>query len=404
MEAVGNILANVFANAGFLQTAHLAGVARVALANACALAKDPESYKRKYIPKKRGGLRPIDVPHPDLDDVQKFINRNFLSRHHNPSTICHAFVPKPIVPEGADKRFFWGRTPISAAFAHLGVPVEREPDPFDNSIPWRHPCRIFAIDMENAYPSVTGDQILAIFEKLTGNPWVAKVLADLSTHNNCLPQGAATSNILFNLRCSELDEDLIGEIENNSSGALKVTRYVDDITVTSIEREIPEDIKRKLIQLVEKHKFKVNMLPEKICDWNESAHVLRINGINLDWRQRRVYLPREADERLRFLMYHSLRVLKEANERWNGEMAEAEQIRSFINCLTKKELKAFGRLGGAVAWASMVYGKDAVPRRYFSFRKELRWWDRSAFELLLSQIKAGRIVPDPRVISRGESP
>ncbi|MBI4059555.1 RNA-directed DNA polymerase [Candidatus Giovannonibacteria bacterium] len=378
-EPRGSLLTNLLAKISLHETAKLIGTDERSLLRALRLAKRPDGYKRKYIPKKRGGFRPVDAPHDDLKWVQRCLHRNFLRRRHHPSSICHSFVGKCYDPQAEfGEKWRAGRSIVSGAYEHI-CPGE-----------WRHPRSLFSVDMKDAFPSVTEKRVSAIYKELSGNELVAKVLTNLSVLNNSLPQGAPTSPTLFNLACRELDANLAEEF--GLDGRFVITRYADDVTITSVEREIKTADRERLVKVVEGHGFKVNR--EKDCYWQDWRHVLRVTGINLDPEKRRLFLPRSELDRLRLLAFHSLRVLENESAAWLESKSRFD-VPDFLRSLDKRATMAFGRLGGIVGFCSMVYDEQEWPSRLFGWHPALAEWSKDDFHTLLQIIKEGELAnPD----------
>lgn len=320
-------------------------------------------YKAVPIPKKTRGYRWLDIPGWELMFVQRCVHHHYLSRLYLPTRICHSFVGgRYDQAREHGSRWLTGRSTVSNAFAHLGVPADVEPDPKSKTIKWRKPHAIFAVDLEDAYPSVKAERVFQIYEALAGDPWTPQVLTVLSTLNGSIPQGAPTSPLLLNFACWGLDLELEHEF---NTGPYRITRYVDDITLSTTYRGISRQMQERLVRAIERHGWRVNR--SKDCYLHERRHALRVTGINLDPDSDygSVSLARPVLERFRLLLYHSARILKGA--KMDVLLAEEVDKEAARLRLRPVERQAVGRIRGILGFCHMVYGDNALwlPRRLF---------------------------------------
>lgn len=333
---------------------------------------DPECYRSVLIPKKRGGYRGLDIPNKELMWVQRCIHHALLKRHYRPTPICHSFVAKSYdKTREHGKRWLVGRTIVSGAFAHLGVPPETEPDPEDEGIAWREPRSLFGVDLKDAYPTVGYERVLEIYEELAGDPWTAHILTWLSTWNGCLPQGAPTSPLLFNLACRELDAALQEEFGREP---FDITRYADDIVLTSLRKGIAPRKQEKLVRIIEQNGFRVNRV--KDVYWRDHKHALRVTGLNLKPEERAIALPAPVVDRFRSVLFHVVRALRKIRrEKVLGEYCikvlgevDPEFSETDLRSFKKAERRLLGRVGGIAGLCHMIYGEEELlPRRLY-------WW------------------------------
>lgn len=353
---VAGPLADLMGRAALGAVARLIGFAetRIAvLADVLSAIRANRAYRSVKIPKRRGGYRTLDIPVDPLKEIQRRIHQVLLAPRYVPTPVCHSFVR-------------WGneaapRTIVSNAFAHLGVPPGIPPNRENLEIQWRVPRSLLAVDLKDAYPAVTEERVFAIYREVAGDPWTAAVLTALSVWNGCLPQGAPTSPLLFNFACLELDRAL-DEVFGHPP--FVVTRYADDITITSVESEIPFGAERILTDLALRHGFRLNH--EKTLFLRSSSHILRVTGINLKPEERRLALPPAVVDRFRSLTYHAICTLRWV---WNTELAGGKELQrtAFAKTLRIVEQRALGYLGATFGFAGQVYGKDALPARLSSW-------------------------------------
>lgn len=169
-------------------------------------------YSTFRIPKKRGGYREIDRPRRGLAIVQENVAE----------ILSFAYKPKPFV-----KAYVKGESFLSNAAYHVS------------------PKWILTVDIENFFPSINFGRVYGLFRTpLFGfNHRVAVILARICTYKNGLPQGAVTSPILANLIGSNIDKELVKiAIEHR----LNYSRYADDITFSSRQKEIPPGLVKEI--------------------------------------------------------------------------------------------------------------------------------------------------------------
>ena len=283
--------------------------------------------------------------------VQRAINR-MLRKHYEPTAICHSFIRSVRNEKGAV--ISPGRTIATNAYAHLGIPPDSVSGVSAGDSRWRRPRSAFSTDLEEAFPSITKERVFQIFQRVTGDPWTAEVFTWLATWNGSIPQGAPTSPILLNIALRELDL-VLGE--QWSRGNFRITRYVDDITLTATKfREVPVDIQRELLDQVESFGFRINdrkTVSHRVGD----QMYIQITGVNLLPEEWQIALSRRVLERFRLLLYHSRRVListKHVERDSDGNPADPE--------LRELEVRARGFIGGVLAVVRQVYQNRVPPR------------------------------------------
>lgn len=156
-------------------------------------------YKSFTIPKKMGGRREIMSPVKGLNNIQKKLSI-LLEDIYKPHTAAHGFISN--------------RSILSNATPHINKKS------------------VLNIDLQDFFPSITATRIIGL---LKSKPFglsnqVASAIAALTTVDDKMPQGAATSPVLSNMICYRLDRQL-----TKLSRAERVTysRYADDITFST---------------------------------------------------------------------------------------------------------------------------------------------------------------------------
>lgn len=103
---------------------------------------------------------------------------------------------------------------------------------------------VFNADLHEFFPSINFGRVLGFFIKDRNfqlNPKIATILAQIACHENKLPQGSPCSPVISNLITHILDiklDKLARECH------CTYTRYADDLTFSTNEKEFPEAIAR----------------------------------------------------------------------------------------------------------------------------------------------------------------
>lgn len=173
-------------------------------------------YTQYSIPKKSGGIRTIDAPSSALGGLQaslaKYLEKcraELESKKKLPS-LSHAFLPKRSIITNADK----------------------------------HKRRRFVlnIDLENFFPSINSGRVYGFFSK--NRDFIlpkkcAAAIAQIACVPHGLPQGSPCSPIISELVAHILDVRLA--VLARSRG-LTYSRYADDISFSTNQKEFPTDI------------------------------------------------------------------------------------------------------------------------------------------------------------------
>lgn len=179
-------------------------------------------YYTKRIPKKTSGVRIIEAPAVKLKGIQAWILRNILDK---------------VVS-----------SPYSTAYKK-GCSIKNNVYPHQNGL------FFLSYDLENFFPSIHEGRVIGLFEMLGFQKPVAKALARLCTYHNHLPQGAVTSPALSNMIAYHLDIRLGGYAGKKK---FAYTRYADDITFSSGNRNVLSASKRYIERIIKAEGFKIN--------------------------------------------------------------------------------------------------------------------------------------------------
>jgi len=97
----------------------------------------------------------------------------------------------------------------------------------------------YIVDLKDFFPSIEYDRVLKFFLYCKCSKEIAKLLADLLTHNDCIPQGFPTSTMLANLIVYKLD---IEHINICTKYNIIRTRWIDDIAFSGKRKDLEKAI------------------------------------------------------------------------------------------------------------------------------------------------------------------
>lgn len=197
---------------------------------------DPDNIENRYsvfyIPKKTGGFRKITAPFKnEYKDILYCLNE-LLKSLYTPSKYAMGFIE--------------GRSVVTNATNHLNQNY------------------VFNIDLKDFFPSITKQQIInrLLLKPFNFSLEVASVIAGLccmklADNTYVLPQGAATSPLLTNAVCDNLDKCLSGVARRFH---LNYSRYADDITFSSMHNvyQSGSDFLNELSRIIAENGFSLN--------------------------------------------------------------------------------------------------------------------------------------------------
>ena len=189
-------------------------------------------YYSFEIPKKKNGTRKIQAPNANLGEIQRRLNFYLQAVYLliKPKEV-HGFIIKP-------KGYEFNHSIISNAAVHTNK---------------KH---ILNIDLKDFFPSISARRVREIMVKHIGiqHAAIADALALISTYKKMLPTGAATSPVLSNFACIEMDEELISFCSQHD---ISYTRYADDLSFSANHYFSSDEI--KLIRtIITKYHFTIN--------------------------------------------------------------------------------------------------------------------------------------------------
>jgi RNA-directed DNA polymerase len=204
-----------------------------------------KQYTKFKIPKKNGGKRVIHAPDDSLKKIQSLLSCLLLDcldeiycEKFPESELCqpsnkkskilkikcsNAKIKQPSLSHGFERN----RSIITNAMMHLGRK------------------NVFNLDLKKFFDSFNFGRVRGFFIKNRNfelHPDIATLIAKIACYKNKLPQGSPSSPVITNLIAHLLDIKLAKLASINSC---IYTRYADDITFSSREKEMPADIARE---------------------------------------------------------------------------------------------------------------------------------------------------------------
>lgn len=213
-------LSNLQAVTTLPQLAVLLGVKGETLSFALYWYRRNRPYQHFTIPKKNGGRRLIATPNDRLKYVQGKL-AELLGRIESEMELKRTTRSR-VLSHGFKKSF----SIITNANHH------------------RNKRWVFNADIKDFFPSINFGRVYGFFLKDNNfrlHPKIATIIAQIACYQNQLPQGSPCSPVISNLITHILDIKL-NRMSNNLH--CTYTRYADDITFSTNEREFPANIAR----------------------------------------------------------------------------------------------------------------------------------------------------------------
>jgi hypothetical protein len=155
-----------------------------------------------------------------------------------------------------------------------------------------------------------------------GSARIARHLANLTTFDGRLPQGAPTSPILANLICRRLDSRLFKWARNNGC---TYTRYADDLTFSTNKNSFPRRERDIIKSIVRDEGFGINLQKERLMASYERQIV---TGIIVN---EKLNVPREYRRGLRALLRNVFEFGWKSQVGRESLFDSKEQWRTYIN-------------------------------------------------------------------------
>lgn len=194
------------------------------LKSLCGSDNRQKRYHSFLLPKRQGGERTIEAPDKGLKWVQRSL-LIVLSSVAHPHKCAHGFSENHSI--------------VSHAKIHSGRK-------------W-----LFVTDIKDFFPSIHWARIKKFCQKipLEASPDLSRIIANLTTYQGRLPQGAPTSPFLSNILCRRMDHHLYKWAVNNG---FRYSRYADDLAFSTNKSQLAEDDWRQIEEIVCSEGFQIN--------------------------------------------------------------------------------------------------------------------------------------------------
>ncbi len=289
-----------------------------------------KGYQEKAITKKNGNLRNLLIPPSFTKNMQKKI-KNVINEFYNPISAVHGFV---ISRDNDIKNI------VTNASFHTKKRV------------------VINLDIENFFDSIHFGRVRGLFlaKPFSLDKKIATRIAQLTTYDNRLPQGAPTSPLISNIICSKMDHQLIALAKTRG---YTYTRYADDITFSTNKRIYPMDIKNIILEIKEiilNNDFSIKEQKTRVQDKYESQIVtgLKVNE--------KVNINRKFIRTIRSMLFEWFsKGLEEASKK--HFLKHTKQNQKYID----DKMQSFQNiLIGKISFLGLVKGKN--DPNYIKFR------------------------------------
>lgn len=154
---------------------------------------------------------------------------------------------------------------------------------------------VYNVDLEDFFPSITWPRVYGMFlaKPFEASEDVARLLANLATHDGALPQGGPASPILSNLVTFRLDHRLYRWARSRGH---TYSRYADDLTFSTDRRDFSLEDQEAITRIVEEEGFTLNARKTRLQAYYERQEV---TGLVVN---EKANVPREYVRNLRALL------------------------------------------------------------------------------------------------------
>ena len=273
------------------------------------------------IPKKNGTVRVISCPTKTLRFVLEKLSKKLSELYADSvkfNEIAHGF--------------FVGRSIVTNAETH-----------FNNTL-------LLNLDLRNFFGTITYSRINGMFRKGFGvGEEASKILSLLVCYRGSLPQGSPCSPIISNMICKRLDTELYSF---GKKCRLRITRYADDITVSSSGNYSFSkayefgNISGELVDIIIKNGFDINEEKTRALYYNQRKEV---TGIIIN---EKINVPRKFVRNLRAQMHNAQMLEKDKRDKMfnelYGHIGYIRQIKSSDDRIFIKYALKFNKLYGGM--------------------------------------------------------
>lgn len=185
------------------------------------LANKNHYYRIKEIPKPDGNVRHLQIPRKSLLPIHARIRRDLM---------------KLVFPD----------------YLHSGV---RKRCSITNATQHLDALGCITIDIQSFFPSCKKIAVKNFFQNsMNQSPDIASLMAELVTYEDHVPTGSTLSQMIAYLASRNVFDELARYANNRN---LKLTVYVDDITISAKTGEVDPQVKVDVRRILKKLDFKI---------------------------------------------------------------------------------------------------------------------------------------------------
>lgn len=283
-------------------------------------------YYHFCIPKKSGGLRPIDAPVPELMEALRTLKNMFEFSFNAPrqgTTVQTSYY------HTAAFAYIHGRSTIDAVKRHQS-----------NESKW------FAkLDFSNFFGTTTLEHAMKMLSLVFPFCEICKSdhgyeelrkAVELGFLNGVLPQGTPLSPTLTNIIMIPVDYRLSNKLRNIDYRKYIYTRYADDMLISSRFKFNVHDVENAVLETLREFDapYVLNMDKTRygsICgsNWNLGVMLNKDNEITIGWRNKKRF---EA-------MLSSYAMDRKNGVRWDaGDLMHMEGLRSYYRSIEQETI------------------------------------------------------------------
>ena len=283
-------------------------------------------YYHFCIPKKSGGLRPIDAPVPELMEALRTLKNMFELSFNAPrqgTTVQTSYY------HTAAFAYIHGRSTIDAVKRHQS-----------NESKW------FAkLDFSNFFGTTTLEHTMKMLSLVFPFCEICKSdhgyeelrkAVELGFLNGVLPQGTPLSPTLTNIIMVPVDYRLSNRLRNTEYKKYIYTRYADDMLISSRFNFNVHDVENAVLETLKEFDAPYVLNKDKtrygsICgsNWNLGVMLNKDNEITIGWRNKKRF---EA-------MLSSYAMDRQNGIRWDaGDLMHMEGLRSYYRSIEQEAI------------------------------------------------------------------
>jgi RNA-directed DNA polymerase len=258
------------------------------------------TYTSFYIDKSDGSKRLIQAPVRELKGLQAWVLRNILDK--------------------------LAISPYATAYIE-------DRSILDNVTPHRNNRYFICIDLEDFFPSITRRRIAKLFSRLGYSQKASEILAGICTYEGKLPQGAVTSPALSNIIASKLDRRIAGYTSKRN---IIYTRYSDDITLSSNNRNALNQSLSRVIKIIKTEHFRVNNDKLRILG---PRRRISVTGLVKNNTEAKFSIGRRKKRHMRAVIHHHY-----SGKTKDSVYSSEPSIMGWMAYLKNVDLESFGKM------------------------------------------------------------